>query len=390
MRAFRNPARLSRQLSLITGCVAALAVLLLAGLPAAAFQTAAKQAILMEMETGSVLLAKDADTPMPPASMSKLMTLYLLFERLKSGSLSLDDTFLVSEKAWRKTGSKMFVKVGTQVRIEDLIRGIIVQSGNDACIVVAEGIAGTEDAFAELMTRRGKEIGLTGSNFVNSTGWPDDGQIMTARDIAVLSMRMISDFPEYYPYFAEKTFTYSGITQANRNPLLYRNVGADGLKTGHTVAAGYGLAASAKRGERRLILVVNGLESLKQRASESLRMLDWGFRNFKNYRLFKKDELVDKAAIWLGKTPDVPLVIDRDVTITMSREARAGLKATVVYEGPIPAPVAMGQEIARLRLTAPEFTTLEIPLRAGAAVERLGLFGRLWAAVRQVIFGAAG
>ncbi len=352
--------------------------------------TPAKHAILIDVQTGTVLLEKDADVPMPPASMSKLMTVYMAFERLKSGRLSLDDKFLVSEKAWRKGGSKMFVKVKTRVTVRDLLRGIIVQSGNDACIVVAEGISGTEAAFAEAMTRRGREIGLKNSNFRNSTGWPAAGHAMSARDIAILSMTLIRDFPDYYPYFSEKTFKYNKIKQGNRNPLLYNGIGADGLKTGHTEASGYGLAASVERNGRRLVLVVNGLSSVRARSSESARLMEWGFRETGTYALFRKGDVVEQADVWLGTAARVPLVVDRDVRITLPRKTRRRMRAKVVVREPIAAPIAKGTPIARLVVTAPGQPDLEVPLMAGSAVERLGLFGRLGNAVRYLLWGASG
>jgi D-alanyl-D-alanine carboxypeptidase (penicillin-binding protein 5/6) len=314
----------------------------------------------------------------------------MVFERLKDGRLSMDDKFLVSEKAWRKGGSKMFVKVNSRVRVEDLLRGIIIQSGNDACIVVAEGISGSESKFAEQMTRRGKEIGLTQSTFRNSTGWPGPEHRMSARDIALLSQRIIEEFPKYYKIFKEKRFKYNKIRQGNRNPLLYRETGADGLKTGYTEESGYGLAASLKRNGRRIVLVVNGLHDIRARSSESLRLAEWAFRTFETYALFKKGAAVEIADVWLGKEASVPLVVDHDVAITLQRAARRKLTAKIVYTGPIPAPIAKGDEIAKLVISAPDFPTLEIPLRAGAAVERLGMFGRVGSAIKHLIWGSSG
>ena len=358
--------------------------------PAGAIETPAREAFIVDAATGTVLLEKKADDLMPPASMSKLMTVYMVFEQLKAGALSLEDTFPVSEKAWRKGGSKMFVEVGSRVRVDDLLRGIIIQSGNDACIVVAEGIAGSEEAFAEQMARRSREIGLTNSTFRNSTGWPDPEHRMTARDIATLSQRIIADFPQFYPYFAEKIFTYNKIRQGNRNPLLYRSTGADGLKTGHTEESGFGLAGSVLRNGRRVILVVNGLGSIKARSSESLRLIDWAFRTFRNYALFEKGATVDKADVWLGTEASVPLVIDQDVKITLQRSARRDLVAKIKYTGPIAAPITKGAEVARLVISAPGFNTLEVPPRAGAAIGRLGFFGRLGTAIRHLVWGASG
>lgn len=352
-------------------------------------ETSARHAIMIDMTTDSLILEKNADTPMPPASMSKLMTVYMIFDRLKTGRLSLDDKFLVSSKAWRKGGSKMFVRVNQRVAVRDLLRGIIIQSGNDACIVIAEGISGSEEAFAELMTKKAREIGLTNSSFKNATGWPAEGHFMSARDIATLSMKLIRQFPEYYPIFAETEFTYSGIKQGNRNPLLYKDFGADGLKTGHTEASGYGLVSSAKRKGRRLLLVVNGLSSKRARSSESGRLLEWGFRETASYALFKKGETVETANVWLGKSPTVQMLVGRDVALTMPRSARRDMKVKVIYQSPVTAPVATGAPLGRILITAPGQKKIEIPLIAGADVERLGPSGRVSAALKYLLLGAS-
>ena len=364
-------------------------LLAVAATPAAAIETTAREAFIIDVVTGRVLLDKNADDSMPPASMSKIMTTYMVFERLKDGRISLDDELLVSEKAWRKGGSKMYVEVGNMVRVEDLLRGVIVQSGNDACIVLAEGLGGTEEGFAAEMTRKGREIGLTGSSFVNATGWPDPNQRMTARDLATLALRIIVDFPEYYHYYSEKEFTFAGIRQSNRNPLLYKSLGADGLKTGHTEEAGYGLTASALQDGRRVVLVLNGLKSRKARSEESARLIGWAFREFGNYSLFKAGETVEEAGVWLGEAPTVPLVAGQDFTVTLSRKARLDMKVKVIYDGPIPAPIELGQQIATLVVSAPDEETIEVPLVAGVAVEQLGFFGRITAAVKHLIFGGA-
>lgn len=352
-----------------------------------AIETAAKHALLIDDATGTVMLEKAADVPMPPSSMSKLMTVHMVFELLKQGKLKMSDELGVSERAWRMQGSKMFVDINTRVRVEDLLRGVIVQSGNDACIVLAEGLAGSEEAFAERMNARAKQMGLTGSTFRNSTGWPEKGHLMTARDLALLAHHTIHEFPEYYPIYAEKDFTWHKIKQGNRNPLLYKNLGADGLKTGHTEEAGYGLTASAVRDGRRLILVLNGLSSMNERARESERLLDWGFREFANYALFKRGETVEEAQVWLGQVPTVPLVADKDILITLSRKARQGMKASIVYDGPIKAPIAKGAQFGKLVVTSPDNKTVEIPLVAGADVEALGGPGRLLAAFKYLVFG---
>lgn len=358
--------------------------------PARALETIARHAYLIDVDTGTVLFQKAADVPMPPASLTKLMTVYLIFEKLKNGTLHMDDKFPVSEKAWRMGGSKMFVKVGDRVSVHDLIQGIIVQSGNDACIVMAEGIAGSEAAFVQQMNQKARELGLLNSHFKNATGWPADGHVMSAHDIATLSLDLIRDFPQYYHFFSEINFTYNGIKQGNRNPLLYKNMGVDGLKTGHTEESGYSLAASAVRNGRRLLLVVNGLSSMNERSSEGERLLDWGFRATQTYALFKKGDVVDKADVWLGAAPTVPLVINRDLKITIPRDDRSKMTVKAIYTNPIPAPIKAGTPIARLVVNLPSQQPIEVPLVAGASVDRLGLFGRLNAAVKYLVWGAPG
>ena len=344
------------------------------------------------MATGAVLFEKAADEPMHPASMSKMMTIYMVFERLRDGRLSLDDALPVSENAWRKGGAKsggstMFLDPGSRVKLEDLIHGIIVQSGNDACIVVAEALSGSEEAFAAEMTDRARELGLQDTTLRNATGWPHPEHLTTARDLAILARRTIEDFPDYYHFYAGKMFTYNGIRQTNRNPLLYRDVGADGLKTGHTQASGYGLTASAKRGDRRLILVVNGLSSVKERAREAERLVSWGFREFENYALLKAGDVVTDAEVWLGRDPVVPLVIEKDLTITLPRKARRKMKVTVRFDGPVPAPIREGTPLATLNVQAPGRDSVEVPLVAGADVEQLGIVGRLGVALRHIVWG---
>ena len=381
---------MSRQFPALAAAAAFFAISLIAIAPARAIETAARHALLIDSETGRVLIEKDADTPMAPASMSKLMTVFMVFERLKNGSLTLDDTFPVSEKAWRMGGSKMFVGVNTRIKVGDLLRGIIVQSGNDACIVVAEGLASSESAFADEMTARGLEMGLKNSTFRNSTGWPDPEHLMSTRDLAILAQRLILDFPDNYRIFAEKAFTYNKIRQGNRNPLLYRYDGADGLKTGHTEASGYGLVSSAVKKGRRLILVVNGLDSVKQRAQESERLLDWGFREFGNYKLFQAGEQVLDVGVWLGGAPSVPLVIEKELMLTLARKARRKMKISVDIVEPVPAPIAKGQELGALVVSGIDMPDVRIPLLAGADVPRLGMFGRLGAAFGYLAWGATG
>jgi serine-type D-Ala-D-Ala carboxypeptidase (penicillin-binding protein 5/6) len=334
-----------------------------------------------------VLYAKNADEPLPPASMSKLMTVLMVFERLHEGRLQLDDEFTVSEKAWRKGGSKMFVEVGKQVRVEDLLRGIIVQSGNDACIVVAENLAGSEEAFAEEMTARAHELGLTNTTLKNASGWPDPDHLMSVRDLATLAGIIISEYPEYYTIFGETEFEFGGILQYARNPLLRRGVGADGLKTGHTEDAGYGLTASATRDGRRLVLVLAGLETPGQRARESERLLEHGFRDFKTYALFEAGQTVESAAVWLGDQETVPLVTDRRVVLTLTPEARRALEVKVVYDAPVPAPVGLGATLAELEISAPGIEPRRVPLLAGEEVQEAGLLSRMSGALGYLIWG---
>jgi len=375
--------------------VLALSSFVVALATAEVIDTKAREAILIDQSTGTVILNKNADEQMPPASMSKLMTAYLLFESINDGRVSLDDKFRVSENAWRKGGaasgsSTMFLPPKSEVRVEDLIRGIIVQSGNDACIVVAESLAGSEEAFARRMTYKAQELGMTGSNFMNATGWPHPEHWTTARDLATLSTRIIQDFPELFSFYSEREFTYNGIRQSNRNPLIYGYAGADGMKTGHTSEAGYGLTGTAKQGDRRLIVVVNGLKSSKDRASESARILDWGFREFNNYSLFKAGDTVEIAPLWLGTKPTVALKIDRDVHLTMSRKSRRAMKVTVKYQSPISAPITAGQSVGTLTIEAPDFETIEAPLLAATDSQQLGMVGRLGAALEFLLWGQQG
>jgi D-alanyl-D-alanine carboxypeptidase (penicillin-binding protein 5/6) len=359
-------------------------------------ETPAREAYLVDFETGTVLLDKDSQQRMPPSSMSKLMTTVMLFDRLKEGSLSLDEEFRVSANAWRKGGaasggSTMFLRPNETVRVEDLLRGIIVQSGNDACIVVAENLQGSEENFAAAMNRRAQEIGLSDSHFVNATGLPDENHYMTARDLAKLARYMLKTFPEYHGIYGEKEFTYNGISQHNRNPLLYTMPGADGLKTGHTEIAGYGLTGTAVVNGRRQILVINGLDSVRARSEEAQKLMDWGFRNFENKTLFTQGETITTADVWLGKDDQVPLMAQEDLRYTLPRRAIQNLDIKVVYTGPIPAPITKGQEIATLVIGGTDMADpIKVPLVAAADVERLGFVGRLMAAAKSLIFGSGG
>ena len=332
------------------------------------------------------LLQKAADEPMPPSSLTKMMTAYVVFEALRQNRLRTDQTLPVSEKAWRMQGSKMFVPIGQQVGIEDLIRGMIIQSGNDACIVLAEGIAGSEEQFVEMMNAKAKELGLTNSSFRNCTGWPDAGHYMSARDIATLAQSLINNFPEYYHYDAEKDYKFHGIEQYNRNPLVQRGM-ADGLKTGHTDAGGFGVVASSLRNGRRVVMVLNGMPTQKARVEESERLIEWSFNSFENVSLFGAGDTVENAPVWLGSRPTVPLVGGKDLVVTLPRSWRDHARISVSYDSPIPAPVSKGAVVARLVLAGQGVPSMEVPLLAGADVPRLGLPGRAIAVVSHVFGG---
>jgi len=347
-------------------------VLIVAAWPAAAaerFETRAAHALLMDAETGTVLFQKAADQPMPPASMAKLMTMLVVFEALKTGQLHLDDEFMVSENAWREGGansggSTMFAKLGSSIKLSDLMRGIIVQSGNDACIVVAEGMAGTESTFADLMNAEARKLKLENSHFTNATGLPDPDQHVTAHDLAVIARRIIYDFPEYYEIYSETEFTWNKIRQHNRNPLLSMGIGADGLKTGYTEESGYGLVGSAVRDGQRLILVMNGLTSEKERAEEARKLMEWGFNAFERISLFDPGEVVAEANVFGGDRATVPLVGKGAVNLFVPRGSRDLIKGRVVYKGPVPAPVDEGQEIGALQISLDGEVLQKTPLYA--------------------------
>jgi D-alanyl-D-alanine carboxypeptidase (penicillin-binding protein 5/6) len=353
--------------------------------PLGPLDTGAKQAIVVDCDTDAVLLEKNADERMPPSSMSKLMTMYMVFDMLTQGRLKPDQELPVSERAWRMGGSKMFVQIGATVPVEALMRGVIVQSGNDACVVLAEAISGSEQQFAEAMNQKARGIGLTSSTFRNATGWPDPEHRTTCRDLARLAKRIIADFPEYYAIYNERSFRWNDITQENRNPTLARVPGADGLQTGHTEEAGYGLTASAKRGERRLVLAFNGLPTMKARAEESERLLEWGFREFENVSLFRAGETVEEVPVYLGDRRTVPLVGARDVVVTLPRQWRRNLQARLRYDAPVAAPIAKGRELGRLEVSGQGVPAMSLPLLAGADVKRLGLIPRIPAVLEHLI-----
>ena len=355
--------------------------------PVGPLDTAARFAIVTDYTTNTVLLDKDADVAMVPSSMTKLMTAYVIYGFLKSGRLTLAQELPVSERAWRMGGSKMFVQLGSSVKVDDLIRGMIVQSGNDACIVLAEGTAGSVEQFVVLMNAKAKELGLTQTNFVNVDGWPDPDHHMSARDIATVARRLIQDFPEYYKYDSEKTFKYNNIEQENRNSLVQKGV-ADGLKTGHTEAGGFGLVASSLRDGRRVIVVVNGLTSMHQRGEEGERLLDWAFREFENVTLFTAGDTVEKAPVWLGAQSTVPLVGGRELVVTMPRNWRSNAKIAIEYDSPVRAPVVRGSTVGQLVVSGEGVPTSSVPLLAGEDVPRLGLPGRAMAVLAHYITGA--
>ena len=371
-----------------------LSFLAFAAAPAfAAIDTSAEHALLMDANTGQVLWEKDGLTAMPPASMSKLMTLEVLFQRLKDGRIKLTDTFPVSERAWRTQGSKMFVELNSRIAVEDLIRGIIIQSGNDACIVVAEGVGGTVENFVGMMNARAKQLGLAQSTFVNPDGLPEpDGQLMSALDLAKLSRHLINDYPAYYHYFSEKSFTWHNINQPNRDLVIGQLQGADGLKTGHTDAAGYGITISAKRGNQRLILVLNGLRYPQykndyfpniRRAEEASRVMDMAFREFRPYPVFKAGQILGEAAVKDGAEPNVQVRVQQPLTLTMEVDAHSALKTSFQIDPNLTAPIAAGQRVGTATVSAPRFPGVTVPLYAVKDVGRASIFQRLMGMIRK-------
>ena len=356
------------------------------------FQTLAPHAILIEADSGSIIFEKNADDLMAPASLSKLMTAEVVFNEIKQGRLTPSDTFIVSENAWRRGGapsrtSSMFVPIHSRATVDDLLHSVIIQSGNDACIVLAEGIAGSEDKFAEMMVKRARELGLTKSTFGNSTGLPDPRQLMTARELARLARHIIATYPDYYRYYSERDFTFNKIRQPNRNPLLGMSIGADGLKTGFTREAGYGLVGSAVQGGMRLIVVVNGLKTEKERADEGKKLLEWGFHNFQANVLFEEGQTISDAKVFGGAQGYVPLVASGAVRLMMPRTVRERIVARVIYSGPVPAPVQKGQPIGKLRVWRGAVVALEVPLQAGESVEPGTLSQRSLDAATELVIG---
>ncbi len=354
-----------------------------AAFPAIALETVARTAMVMDYDTGTVLMAKNADSPQPPASMSKLMTLNMVFEALEAGRITLDEKFSVSANAVAVRGSSMFLNTRDRVTVEDLIKGVIVLSGNDASVVLAEGLAGSEAEFARQMTLRARDLGMMESTFVNATGWPGQGQLMSARDLVFLARRLIKVFPQYYQYFSMSEFAFDGRTpdnRFNRNPLLRLDIGADGLKTGRTDEAGFGLVGSAVRGDRRVIVMVNGMESAAARSSEAERLISWAFREFAMETLFEGEVELARADVWLGEEAEVGLAPEEDIELLLPYRALPQIKAEVVFDGPVEAPIAKGDTLGELVIDIPDIGERRFALLATADVAPAGFIDRFKAA----------
>jgi serine-type D-Ala-D-Ala carboxypeptidase (penicillin-binding protein 5/6) len=356
------------------------------------FQTAAAHAILIDAESGSVLFEKAADDLIPPASLSKLMTAEVVFNELRKERFQPTTEFIVSTNAWRRGGapshtSSMFLPIHTKASIDDLLHGVIIQSANDACITLAEGISGNESAFAELMTKRAREIGLTKSTFGNSSGLPDPRQLMTSRELGKLARHIIQTYPDYYKYYGEREFTWNKIRQYNRNPLLNMTIGADGMKTGFTKEAGYGLVGSAVQNGLRLIVVVNGLRSEKERADEGKKLLEWGFHNFQSSLLFSEGQEIAYAKVYGGAKGSVPVVAEKAVNLMVPRGVRERIIARMVYSGPVRAPVQQGQSIGTLKVWRGEFLVLEVPVQAAEAVGTGSMSRKAFDAATEMVLG---
>lgn len=354
--------------------------------PIGPLDTQARWAFIIDATTGTPLLQKASNEAMPPSSLTKMMTAYLIFAALSQNRLRPDQTLPVSEKAWRMQGSKMFVPLGQQVGVEDLIRGMLIQSGNDACIVLAEGLAGSEEQFVVLMNKEAQRLGLTHTQFRNTTGWPDPDHHMSARDVAMLAFHVIRDYPQYYHYFSEKDYKFNNIEQGNRNILVDKGL-ADGLKTGHTDAGGFGLCASSERDGRRVIEVLNGLPSSRARAEEGERLLSWAFANFEDVRLFAKNEVVQLIPVWLGTQPTAAIVSPNDVVLTMPHGWRSRAKVRIDFQSPLQAPVAAGQVVAQLVIAGTGLAESRFPLLTAAAVPRLALPKRAIAVLEHAVGG---
>lgn len=371
--------------------IAAALLTALTALPASAFDTKAHAAWVYDLTTKTVLMAKNADEPLPPASMSKLMTLDLLFEALQDGRVTMDTTFPVSAHAQSMGGSTMFLNTTDRPSVRDLIQGIIINSGNDACVVVAEGLAGSEPAFAELMTQRAQQLGMKNSHFANSNGWPDPGQRMSVHDLGIVAARIITHFPQYYHFFSETHFNYKDRAPANaenRNPLLEINAAdwkADGMKTGHTQEAGYGLVGSAVMGDRRILFVLAGMPSEQARRQEGEAVANWAFRQFVKKDVAKAGTRLAEAPVWLGNAASVGLAPEKDVSLLIPAGATDKVSAQAVFNGPVNAPVKKGQKIGKLVITVPGIDTpTEVPLVATDDVKRGGFLVRVQAALGRL------
>jgi serine-type D-Ala-D-Ala carboxypeptidase (penicillin-binding protein 5/6) len=349
-------------------------------------QLSATAYFLMDSNTGRVLVEKNADMLLPPASMTKMMTSYIVSSEIERGSIAPDDLVTISVKAWKKGGSKMFVREGTQVTVKELLRGLIIQSGNDASIALAEHIAGSEQAFADIMNQQAAMLGMTNSVFKNATGWPADGHISTVRDLAILGRALIRDFPDHYKLYAEKYFTYNGINQPNRNRLLFTDKSVDGIKTGHTEEAGFGLTASSERDGMRLISVVTGTKSESARASSSQKLLSYGFRYYYTHKLYGKGDVVNTAVVWKGQQKEISIGLPNDIYLTVPRGSENDLKATVHIDEVIQAPIVQGQELGNIVVILDEEELLNVPVIALASIEQAGMFSRMLDSV-QLFFG---
>ena len=356
------------------------------------FETRAKQAFLIDADTGTVLFSKDADTPIPPASLAKIMTMEVVFNAIKSGRLTMDDEFYVSENAWRTGGapsgtSTMFAEIKSSIKLRDLIQGVIVQSANDGCIVIAEGMAGSEANFAELMNERARAIGLKDLHFKNATGLPAEGQTVTVHDLALLGLHMWREYPEFYTYYGQREFTWNGILQRNRNPLLAMDIGADGMKTGYTEESGYAIVGSVNREGRRLFAAMSGMESDRQRAEEARKLLDWGMRAFEKQQLFAAGEIVGEAQLFGGAKSGVELRADGPISIFVPITNRDRLVARIVYTGPVEAPVEEGTEIGALKVWVGDTLSQETPLYAAESVGVGKLHQRALDAIEELLIG---
>ena len=395
----RSVARLRRVVCVLLAACLLLALpgtspLLAQGKADEAFISRAEEAILLDPRTGRVLFEKNADMPVPPASMSKLMTMIMVFEALKAGKLTLDQKFKVSQDAWKRGGapsggSTMYAELNSEIALEDLIKGVVVHSANDACIVIAENMAGSEPAFAEQMTRRAHELGATSATFKNATGLPDPGHQMSVRDLAVLARYIINTFPEYYKYYSIPEFTWNNITQSNRNPLLKDYPGADGMKTGYTKEAGYGLIGSAQRDGRRLVMVIAGLKSINDRRQEAQALLDWGFKQFRTVDVYAKGDRVGQARVWGGTTRQVTLLAGGDVKVALTPQEQEMAEMKLSYMGPLRAPFDAGMQVGSVRFIVDGAIVADVPVVTASAVpEDASMWSRAVDSVFIMVFGS--